>query len=90
MAEITGRFISDLLPNGTVRMVFIASRDGGNERPLLSKNLDAALNFMKSFVTPEKAMTLRAQLERDKMADAVISIDKERAATFRNLPLRMD
>jgi len=26
MAEITGRFISDLHPNGTVRMVFIASQ----------------------------------------------------------------
>jgi hypothetical protein len=41
MSEITGRFITDLHPNGAVRMVFLATKGGGNERPLLSKSLDA-------------------------------------------------
>ena len=90
MAEITGRLITDLHPSGTVRVVFIASKGGGNERPVLSKNLDAALDFMKSFVNPKTALTLRTQLERDKVDDAVISIDEEVATAFRTQSLRMD
>ncbi len=66
--------MTDLHPNGTVRMVFIASQGGGNERPLLSKSLYAAQDFIKTFVNPKTAMTLRAQVEQDKMADAVIAI----------------
>ena len=85
-----GLFSTDLRPIGTALMVFVASKGGGNERPILSNSLDAALDFMKSFVTPETALTLRAQHERDKMDEAVITIEEELAATFRNQPLRRD
>ena len=90
MADITGRFIADLNPNGTVRVVFLASQGGGNERPVVFENLDAAVNFMKSFMPLEKAVTLRQQIQRDKTADAVVEMEEKLAATFRNQPLRMD
>ena len=90
MAEVAGRLITDLHPNGTVRMVFIACKGGGNEKPHVSKDLNAAVDLMKTFVTPEQAMMLRGQLERDRMADAVISLEEEAAAKFRNQRLRID
>jgi len=90
VADITGRFIADLNPNGTVRVVFLASQGGGNERPVVFENLDAAVNFMKSFMPLEKAVTLRQQIQRDKTADAVVEMEEKLAATFRNQPLRMD
>ena len=40
MAHIFGRLLADLHPNGTVRIVFIASVGGENEAPLTAKNLD--------------------------------------------------
>ena len=89
MAEITGRLITDLNPDGTVRLVFIA-KGSGNERPLVLKDLGAAVDFIKTLVTLEQAAVLRGQLERDRMADAVITIQEEVAATFRNRPLRVD
>jgi hypothetical protein len=60
------------------------SKGGGNERPLLSESLDAAPEFIKFFVIAEKALKLRAQLQLDKMGDALIATDEELAATFRN------
>jgi hypothetical protein len=90
MAEVTGRLITDLHPNGTVRIVFLQHVGDGYERPRIAKNLVIAEGeFMNTLgLTPDKAAELRAQLERDKMVDAVISIDAEVAATFRNHPLR--
>jgi hypothetical protein len=92
MAEVIGRLITDLVPNGTVRMVFIASVGGGYERPHTAKNLDIAekefINTLR--LTPEKAAALRAELARNKIADTVMSVDAEVAATFRNHPLRKD
>jgi len=92
MAEVIGRLITDLHPNGTVRMVFIAHVGGGFERPQTAKSLDTAEGeFVNTLgLTPDKAAELRAQFERDKIADAVISADAKVAATFRNLPLRKD
>ena len=90
MAEITGRLITDLNPDGTVRMVFVASKGGSNERPLVLKDLDAAVDIIKTLVTLEQAAVLRGQLVRDRMADAVITIQEEVAATFRNQSLRKD
>jgi hypothetical protein len=92
MAEVTGRLITDLHPNGTVRIVFLQHVGDGHERPQTAKNLVIAEGeFMNTLgLTPDKAAGLRAQLERDKMADAVISVDVEAASTFRNQPLRKD
>ena len=92
MAEVSGRLITDLHPTGTVRMVFLQHIGGGLERPQTANNLDIAEGeFVNTLgLTPDQAAMLRAQLERDMMADAVISIDKEVAATFRNQPLRKD
>jgi hypothetical protein len=41
MTKIPGRLLADFHPNGTVRIVFIAT-NGGNETPFTAKNLDAA------------------------------------------------
>jgi hypothetical protein len=92
MTEITGRLISDMHPNGTVRLVFLQCSGGGCERPLIAQNLDMAeKEFINTLgLTPDEAAVLRAQLEQDKMADAVIRTDAEVAATFRNYSLRRD
>lgn len=91
MAEVLGRLISDLHPSATVRMVFL-QHGGRYERPHTAKNLDIAeKEFINTLgVAPDKAATLRVQLERGKMADPVISVDAEVAATVRNHPLRKD
>jgi hypothetical protein len=92
MAEVIGRLITDLHPNGKVRMVFLASVGGGFEKPQMANNLDIAEGEFANTLglTPERAAELRAQLEREKVADAVIGIDAEVASTFRNQPLRKD
>jgi hypothetical protein len=73
-------------------MVFLQHIGGGYELPHTAKNLGTAEEeFIYTLgLTPDKAAALRAQLERDKMADAVISLDAGVAATFRNQPLCKD
>ena len=85
MAHIAGRLLADLHPNGTVRMVFIASVGGGNECPITAKNLDTAeSDFVKTCgLTPERAAALRSELERNKVASAETNIDEAIAAKFR-------
>jgi hypothetical protein len=85
MSEIKGRLIADLHPNGTVRMVFIASVGGGNEAPLTAKNLDTAeIDLVRTCgLTPEHAAALRAELERDKSFSMETGIDAAIAAKFR-------
>jgi hypothetical protein len=76
MAKIPGRLLADLHPNGTVRIVFIASVGGGNETPFTAKNVQAAeVVFMTCGLTPERAAALRAELERNKVASAETSTD---------------
>jgi hypothetical protein len=85
MAQIAGRLLADLHPNGTVRMVFIASVGGGNEAPITEKNLDTAeIDFVRTCgLTPERAGSLRAELDRNKVASVETSIDDAIAAKFR-------
>jgi len=82
---ITGRLLADLHPNGTVRIVFIASVGGGNECPLAAGSLDAAeIDFVnKCGLTPERASALRTELERNKGVSVQTSIDGAIAAKFR-------
>ena len=85
MPEIAGKLLADMHPNGTVRMVFIASVGGGNEAPLTVKNLDAAeMDFVRACgQTPERAAALRTELDRNKVVSAETSIDAAVAAKFR-------
>jgi len=92
VTDVSGRLITDLHPNGIVRFVFLQRAGADYERPLMAKNLDnAEEEFINALgLTPDKALALRAQLERDKMVDTVITVDTQVAATFRNHPLRRD
>ena len=84
MPEIKGNLIVDIHPNGTVRMVFIASSGGGNETPLTAKNLDTAeIDFVTYGLTPERAAALRTELERNKVVSVETSIYDAVAAKFR-------
>ena len=91
MAQINGKLLGDLLPNGIVRLVFLATV-AGNEAPVTVKNLDTAeSNFVHTYgVTPELAGWMRAELERNKVFCITMSLSDEAAATFRNVPLRKD
>src|SRR5260370_34622593 len=57
MADISGKLMADLLPNGTVRIVFVPTLGGGNEAPLTVKNLTTA---EKEFVSTFGLTTVRA------------------------------
>jgi hypothetical protein len=85
MAQIAGRLIADLFPDGTVRIVFIARAGGGDECPIIVKDLDAAeFDFVKTCrLTPECSAALRADLERNKVVSVETNIDEAVAAKFR-------
>ena len=92
MSEISGRLITDLHPNGSVRMVFIPQTGGGYKRPLVASSLDAAEKVLIDTLglTPEKAAALWAELSRNKIADITVSIDAKVAEVFCNQPLGKD
>jgi hypothetical protein len=84
MVKIPGRLLADLHPNGTVRIVFIASVGGGHEIPVTANNVEAAeVLFVTCGLTQEHAAALRAELERNKVCRVVTSIDDVVAETFR-------
>jgi hypothetical protein len=75
MAQIPGRLVADLHPNGTTRMVFIATVSGGNETPFTAKDFDAAETiFMTSGLTQERAAGLRAELDWDEVVSAFLDL----------------
>ena len=84
MAEIEGKLMADLLPNGTVRIVFVPSVGGGNEALLTIKNLPTAeTEFVSTFgVTPVGAAWIRAEVERNKSFCIHVSLDETIAAKF--------
>lgn len=84
MAEINGKLMADLLPNGKVRIVFVPTLGGGNEAPLTVKNLAIAeKEFVNTFgVTPFGAAWIRAEVERKKFFCIYVSLDEAVAATF--------
>jgi hypothetical protein len=84
MVKILGTLLADLHPNGTVRIVFIASNGGGKETSFTAKNLDAAeIVFMTCELTPIRAAAIRAELERNKTSSVETSIDDIVAEQFR-------
>jgi len=84
MAKIPGRLIVDLFPDGMVRIVFLASIEGGNEIPLTANDLDAAeVIFKMCGLMPGEAAALRGTVKRNKFASVDTSVDEEVAAKFR-------
>ena len=82
--KIAGRLLTDLHPNGTVRIVFIAQTGGGNECPVRARNLDGAeIIFLTCGLTPGRAAALRAELERNKVVSVDTSMGETVAAKFR-------
>jgi hypothetical protein len=84
MAHLPGRLLAELRPTGMVRMIFISQAGSANDPPLIIKDLDAAeVVFMTCGLTKERAVALRAELERDKAVTAEAMIDDTVAAQFR-------
>ncbi len=86
MAQIAGRLLVDLFTDDTVRIVFsFAHIGGGNECPIVAKNLDAAeIDFVTMCgLTPGRAAMLRVDLERNKVVSVETNIEEEVAAKFR-------
>jgi hypothetical protein len=85
MAEINGKLMADLLPNGTVRVVFVPRLGSGNEAPLTVKNLPTAeREFVSTFgITPFGAAWIRGEVERNKVFCILVDIDDKVAAMFR-------
>jgi hypothetical protein len=86
MPKLTGRLLADLHPNGTVRVVFIATFRGGNEAPIHAIDLDAAeIIFQTCGLSMDRAAALKAEVQRNKVASVEATVDEEVAAKFRRL-----
>jgi hypothetical protein len=80
---IPGTLMVDMFPDGTVRLVFLADIEGGNEASLTVKDLDTAeVLFMTCGLTPGRAAALRTKVARNKVASMHTSLDEELAAKF--------
>jgi hypothetical protein len=77
MEKITGRLLLDLLPNGTVQMVFAPNGSDGNAQPLLAKTIYDAKSDLASFFefTPANADSQISRLEETRHIDLAIAID---------------
>jgi hypothetical protein len=84
MAKIPGRLIVDLLPDGTVRLMFLPTSGDGNACPITAKDIDAAeFLFLNCGLSVERAAALRVEVSRNKVARVDTTVDKEVAAKFR-------
>ena len=84
MAKIPGRLIVDLFPDGMVRIVFLPTVDQRNATPVTVEDLyAAALLFMTCGITANRAVALRDEVKRNKVAITDVSVDEEVAAKFR-------
>jgi hypothetical protein len=84
MAKIPGRLIVDLLPDGTVRLMFLPTSGDGNACPITAKDIDAAeFLFLNCGLSVESAAALRAEVSRNKVASVETSVDEDVAARFR-------
>jgi hypothetical protein len=84
MAQLKGTLLSDLRPNGKVRIVFHVGERNGNEPIISVKNLDTAeREFVRTLgLSPERAANLRAQLERNKVFCVQVTLDDTVAPMF--------
>jgi hypothetical protein len=66
MAEISGRLIMDLLPEGDVKIAFVPNMGGGTISPLMARNIDGAEDdLIKTFgQTPARAAAIRGDVMR--------------------------
>lgn len=86
MPKLTGRLLADLHPDGTVRIVFIATFRGGNEAPIRAIDLDAAeIIFQTCGLSADRAAALKEEVQRNKVASIEATVDEEVAAKFRGL-----
>jgi hypothetical protein len=84
MAKISGRLVVDMLPDGTVRLIFLPIVNQHNASPVTVEDLYAAeLLFMTCGLTADRAAALRAEVKRNKVASTDVSVDEEVAAKFR-------
>ena len=85
MAKIPGGLIVDMLSDGTVRLVFLASIGSGNTSPVTVKDLDEAeALFLTCGLTPERAAALRDTVKRNRFVRVDMSVDEEIAAKFQD------
>jgi hypothetical protein len=85
MAKIPGKLMVDMFPDGTVRLVFLASSRDRNASPVTVEDLYAAeLLAMTCGLSQDRAGALRAEVKRNKVASVETSVDAEVAAQFRH------
>jgi hypothetical protein len=84
MAKIPGKLMVDMFPEGTVRLVFLASSGDRNASPVTVEDLYAAEElFMTCGLSKDRAAALRAEVKRNKVASEETSVDEVVAAKFR-------
>ena len=84
MAKISGKLMVDAFPDGTVRLVFLPAEPLGNASPARAVDLDAAeILFQTCGLSWERAVALRVEVERNRMASCEVTVDPEVAAKFR-------
>jgi hypothetical protein len=84
MAKIHGRLIVDLLPDATVRLVFLPTRGDQDACRVRADGLDAAEKlFMTCGLSAERAAALREEVSHNKVAMVNTDADEEDAAKCR-------
>ena len=79
MAEIAGMLLSDLLPDGSVRISFLSDSGTGKELVFTVNNLEAAEAYFVQIVhlTPQLAAAIRQAMERNKVVFLGMSLSEE-------------
>jgi hypothetical protein len=84
MGKIPGRLIADLLPDGTVRLVFLPMSGDKDASPVKAKDIEAAeFLFLNCGLSVESAAALRTEVSLNKVAAMDTVVDEEIAAKFR-------
>jgi hypothetical protein len=84
MEKIPGRLIVDLLPDATVRLVFLPTREDHDACRVRANGLEAAEKlFMTCGLSVESAAALRTEVSLNKVAMVNIEADQEIAEKFR-------
>jgi hypothetical protein len=86
MAKIPGKLMVDMLPDGKVRLVFLASNGDRRASPVTVEDLYAAEDlFLMCGLSKEHAAALRAEVKRNRVAAVDTSVEEDVATKFRRV-----
>jgi hypothetical protein len=84
MAQIPGRLIVDLFPDGTASLKFLPTGGDKDASPITVTDINVAeFFFMTCGLSPERSAALRDEVSHNKIASIDVNFDEEIAERFR-------